>query len=62
MRAVVVSTPGGPEVLEIKNLPKPSSKPGHVLIRVKAFGINRSEMFTRQGKICGNFYTELGLM
>ncbi|KZT29638.1 GroES-like protein [Neolentinus lepideus HHB14362 ss-1] len=29
--------------------PTPSPKPGHVLIRVKAFGLNRSELFTRQG-------------
>ncbi|EPQ52690.1 Zn-dependent oxidoreductase [Gloeophyllum trabeum ATCC 11539] len=29
--------------------PKPLPKPGHVLIRVKAFGLNRSELFTRQG-------------
>ena len=29
--------------------PKPTPKPGHVLIRVRAFGLNRSELFTRQG-------------
>ena len=49
MKAAVVSRAGGPEVLEIKNIPIPIAKPGHVLIKVKAFGINRSEMFTRQG-------------
>jgi NADPH:quinone reductase-like Zn-dependent oxidoreductase len=49
MKAVVIHEPGGPEVLKIESLPIPVPKPGQVLIRVKAFGINRSEMFTRQG-------------
>jgi NADPH:quinone reductase-like Zn-dependent oxidoreductase len=49
MKAVVIHEPGGPEVLKIENLPIPVPTPGQVLIRVKAFGINRSEMFTRQG-------------
>jgi NADPH:quinone reductase-like Zn-dependent oxidoreductase len=49
MKAVVIHEPGGPDVLKIENLPIPVPKPGQVLIRVKAFGINRSEMFTRQG-------------
>jgi NADPH:quinone reductase-like Zn-dependent oxidoreductase len=49
MKAAVVHEPGGPEVLKIENFPIPVPKPGQVLIRVKACGINRSEMFTRQG-------------
>ena len=49
MKAVVIREPGGPEVLKIENLPTPTPKRGEVLIRVKAFGLNRSEMFTRQG-------------
>ncbi|KAH7419094.1 putative zinc-binding oxidoreductase [Cadophora sp. MPI-SDFR-AT-0126] len=49
MKAIVITAPGGPEVLETIDLPKPVPKPGQVLIRVKAFGVNRSEMFTRQG-------------
>lgn len=49
MRAVVVRTAGGPEVLHVEELPIPEATPGKVLIRVRAFGINRSEMFTRQG-------------
>jgi NADPH:quinone reductase-like Zn-dependent oxidoreductase len=49
MKAVVIRQPGGPEVLEVENVPVPAPAPGHVLIRVKAFGLNRSEMFTRQG-------------
>jgi NADPH:quinone reductase-like Zn-dependent oxidoreductase len=49
MKAVVIHEPGGPEVLKIETRPVPEPKPGQVLIRVKAFGLNRSEMFTRQG-------------
>ncbi|PVH89871.1 GroES-like protein [Cadophora sp. DSE1049] len=49
MKAIVIKAPGGPEVLEIVDWPKPVPKPGEVLIQVKAFGVNRSEMFTRQG-------------
>lgn len=49
MRAVVIHTTGGPEVLEIEDRAIPTPKPGQVLIRIKAFGLNRSELFTRQG-------------
>ena len=49
MKAVVIRKPGAPEVLAIEELPVPQSAPGWVLIRVKAFGLNRSELFTRQG-------------
>lgn len=49
MRGVVIREPGGPEVLKIETVPKPSPKPGFVLIKIKAFGLNRSEMFTRKG-------------
>jgi len=49
MKAAVVYEAGGPEVLKIESRPVPTPKRGEVLIRVKAFGLNRSEMFTRQG-------------
>ena len=49
MNAVVIYEPGGPEVLKLETRPVPEPKPGEVLIRVKAFGLNRSELFTRQG-------------
>jgi NADPH:quinone reductase-like Zn-dependent oxidoreductase len=49
MRAVVLHAPGGPEALVIENRPIPVPKGGEVLLRVKAFGLNRSELFTRQG-------------
>lgn len=49
MRAAVIRRAGGPEVLEVERWPKPEAAPGQVLIRVRAFGLNRSELFTRQG-------------
>lgn len=49
MKAAVIREPGAPEVLEIEELPVPQPAPGWVLIRVRAFGLNRSELFTRQG-------------
>src|SRR5258708_2360443 len=49
MKAAVIHEAGGPEVLKIERLPIPTPQRGEVLIRVKAFGLNRSELFTRQG-------------
>ncbi|CAN5923075.1 hypothetical protein BH11PSE3_BH11PSE3_12570 [soil metagenome] len=49
MKAVVIRKAGGPEVLKIERRPIPTPQEGEVLIRVKAFGLNRSELFTRQG-------------
>src|SRR5881409_553440 len=49
MRAVVLDAPGPPDALEIRELPVPEPQPGWVLIQVKAFGLNRSELHTRLG-------------
>jgi len=49
MRAAVIYEPGGPEVLKLEDKPIPQPVSGQVLIRVRAFGLNRSELFTRQG-------------
>ena len=49
MKAAVIHEAGGPEALKLETLPIPKPDDTHVLIRVKAFGLNRSELFTRQG-------------
>ena len=49
MHAYVISEPGGPEKLELKEVAKPTARPGWVLIQNRAFGLNRSEWFTRRG-------------
>ena len=52
MRAIVIQKFGGPENLVIKEIPDPEPKPGHVVIRVKAFGVNHAEMHMRRGAGC----------
>ena len=49
MRAVVLDAPGPPEALTLRELPVPVPAPGWVLVRVRAFGLNRSELHTRLG-------------
>jgi NADPH:quinone reductase-like Zn-dependent oxidoreductase len=49
MRAVVIDEPGGPDVLRVREVPRPTPAPGWVLIKVEAFGLNRSELHFRTG-------------
>lgn len=49
MRAVVIDAPGGPDVLQVKTVPRPQVTAGQVLIKVEAFGLNRSELHFRSG-------------
>ena len=49
MKAIEISTPGGPEVLKLVEREKPALKKGEVLIRVTAAGINRPDVFQRKG-------------
>lgn len=61
MRAVILERGGSPDALQIRLVAKPNPSPGFVLIRVKAFGINRTEGMVRflyrpnipQGRILG---------
>jgi NADPH:quinone reductase-like Zn-dependent oxidoreductase len=49
MRAVVVRTYGGPEALEIEELPLPVPGPGQIRIRVRAAAVNPVDVFVRSG-------------
>jgi NADPH:quinone reductase len=49
MRAILLDGPGPPEALAIRELPVPRPERGWVLIKVRAFGLNRSELHTRLG-------------
>ena len=49
MKAAVIYEAGGPEVLKLETIPVPKPSDNEILIRIKAFGLNRSELFTRQG-------------
>lgn len=50
MDAVVISRFGGPDVLEIQRVPKPTPTQGFVMVHVKAFGVNHAEMHMRKGE------------
>jgi NADPH:quinone reductase-like Zn-dependent oxidoreductase len=50
MRAWKLRQAGGPEAFELTDIPRPGPQPGHVLIQVRAFGLNRSEWFTGIGE------------
>jgi putative PIG3 family NAD(P)H quinone oxidoreductase len=49
MRAVVITEPGGPEVLKVQEVPDPEPAGGEVLVDVTATAINRADLLQRQG-------------
>jgi NADPH:quinone reductase-like Zn-dependent oxidoreductase len=49
MRAIVLDHFGGLDSLVIKDIPEPEPMPGHVVIQIKAFGVNHAEMHMRRG-------------
>ncbi|MQL80103.1 hypothetical protein Taro_012557 [Colocasia esculenta] len=49
MKAVVITSPGGPEVLQVKEVEDPAIGQGDVLIRVTAAGLNRADTVQRKG-------------
>jgi NADPH:quinone reductase len=49
MKAIQISSIGGPEVLQLAELPIPEPGPGQVLIRVEAVGVNFIEIYFRKG-------------
>ncbi len=50
MRAVIITRPGGPEVLELRTVPAPAPGVQEVLVRVYATALNRADLLQRQGK------------
>src|SRR5262249_27324231 len=50
MRAIVIEKFGGPDCLVYQDLPEPEPMAGHVVIEVKAFGLNHAEMHMRRGE------------
>jgi NADPH2:quinone reductase len=49
MRAVFFAAKGGPEVIEVRELPDPRPARGEVLVRVKAAALNRADLLQRRG-------------
>src|SRR4051812_25857235 len=49
MRAITIREPGGPDVLELAEVPDPSAGPGEVVVEVAATGVNRADLMQREG-------------
>ncbi len=49
MRAIVITRPGGPEVLELRDVPTPAPSRGEVRVRVHATAVNRADLLQRLG-------------
>ncbi len=49
MRAIVIREPGGPDVLELRDVPDPDPPFGHVRVRVRYAGVNRADLLQRMG-------------
>jgi len=50
MRAAVITRSGGPEVLEVLDVPRPLPREGEILVRVHASALNRADLLQRQGR------------
>jgi len=50
MRAIVVKQPGGPEALQIAEVPDPQPREGDLVVRVRAAGVNRADLLQRLGR------------
>jgi len=49
MQAVVIEEPGGPDVLQVRQVPDPEPAPGEVVVATVAAGVNRADIMQRQG-------------
>lgn len=49
MKAIVIPRHGGPEVLELRDVPRPEPSPGEVLVRVRACALNHLDLWSRGG-------------
>ncbi|MFL5564182.1 MAG: alcohol dehydrogenase catalytic domain-containing protein, partial [Gemmatimonadaceae bacterium] len=49
MRAVIITRPGGPDVLEVLDRPTPEPGVGQIRVRVRASALNRADLLLREG-------------
>jgi NADPH:quinone reductase len=50
MRAIQVEKPGGPEALELVDLPVPKPKPNEAVVKIAAAGVNFIDIYLREGR------------
>src|SRR3954452_23254501 len=50
MKAIVVSQTGGPEVMQLADVPVPQPKPSEALVKVEAIGVNFIDVYFREGR------------
>ena len=60
MKAIVISRLGGPDALEVRDVPDPVASAGHELVRVQAGGLNFADVMTTQGGYPGTPKPPLG--
>jgi NADPH:quinone reductase len=61
MRAVHISEHGGPDVLEVVDVPAPEPRPGQVLVDVAAAGVNYRDVYEREGAYGGDLPAIVGV-
>jgi NADPH:quinone reductase len=61
MRAVRISRHGGPEVIEVADVPAPEAGPGRLLVDVTAVGVNYRDLYEREGRYGGDLPAIIGV-
>jgi NADPH:quinone reductase len=61
MRAVLISRHGGPDVLEVVDVPPPEPGPGPLLVKVAAAGVNYRDLYERRGAYGGDLPAIIGV-
>jgi NADPH2:quinone reductase len=61
MRAVLIRSHGGPEVLEVVHAPPPGAGPGELLVDVAAVGVNYRDVYEREGAYGGDLPRIIGV-
>jgi NADPH:quinone reductase len=61
MRAVRISEHGGPDVLEVVDIPAPEPRPGQLLVKIAAVGVNYRDVYEREGSYGGDLPAIVGV-
>ena len=61
MKAIRVHAPGGPEALRHEDVPEPTPKPGHAVVKIDAAGLNYIDVYYRSGQYKAELPLTLGM-